>query len=226
MQVYEPESKMYIRDYKPWRRQMTKPLVLDGIRRFLCLHSSDLMILCGENRRTVEDKAEDEEAEEAGEDEEVEGREGDAEVDARGEARESERVDIAIARLQRCRILLFGFMQQLRQLRDWFLEQRDVRFYASSVLFVYEGHPTSSRRKQRENSFAAASAAEDSKVRKEASPIIRLIDFGHVYRIDDGKKDRNTLAGVESVLSEFEALDAELQEALTAGAAVEGREER
>jgi len=65
------------------------------------------------------------------------------------------------------------FYDLLCQFEEWFSNQKRLKFYSASLLFVYDG----------------------------ADPInglvkLRLIDFAHVLDIDDGKPDENFLFGV------------------------------
>jgi hypothetical protein len=78
--------------------------------------------------------------------------------------------------------LLHDAISQVQQVLDWFLSQSSLRFYSSSLLFVYDGaRPTHLR--------------------------VRMIDFAHVLPMasPDGK-DENYLFGVKELLARLRFL--------------------
>ncbi|KAK9811655.1 hypothetical protein WJX72_007711 [[Myrmecia] bisecta] len=71
-----------------------------------------------------------------------------------------------------------GAIAQLRQLEAWFQKQREMCFYSSSVLVIYEG---------------------DAETAEEANVTIRLVDFAHTFAAE-GHKDSNFIAGTRALI--------------------------
>jgi len=76
-----------------------------------------------------------------------------------------------------------AFLPKLKQVEQWFKSQKHLRFYSSSLLFIYEG-----------------SSTEPVKVD------VRMIDFAHVHEIHDGGKDDGYITGLTNLIKAFEQL--------------------
>uniref|UniRef100_A0A0N4Z3L0 Kinase n=1 Tax=Parastrongyloides trichosuri TaxID=131310 RepID=A0A0N4Z3L0_PARTI len=74
--------------------------------------------------------------------------------------------------------LIKEFLRQLNLLQSWFNIQTNYHFYASSLLFIYEGNASTTR---------------------ELKPTIKMIDFSHTYP-GDGKIDENYLPGLQNII--------------------------
>jgi len=81
--------------------------------------------------------------------------------------------------------ILSEMLPILNQLRDYFLKQTSFRFYGSSILFVYDG------------------ANVNPHVR------VKMVDFAHTNKVDDGGIDESYLFGVFKVIQFFENLVSE-----------------
>lgn len=82
--------------------------------------------------------------------------------------------------------LVAAFLGRLELLRNWFSEQELLHFYASSLLFVYEG---------------------DS--RHPLRVDVRMIDFSHVFRVESGK-DENYLHGLNFIYNTFKNIQRDM----------------
>jgi len=74
--------------------------------------------------------------------------------------------------------LIPSFLEKVEKVRDWIENQGDVRLYSSSLLFLYDGDESS----------------ED--IRTE----LRIIDFAHVHKIQDGGKDDGYIFGINNLI--------------------------
>jgi len=68
------------------------------------------------------------------------------------------------------------FFEKLEPINKWFENQFKLRFYSSSLLFVYEGDTS-----------------------REPVVKLRMIDFAHVFPINDGGKDDGYLCGLKNL---------------------------
>uniref|UniRef100_A0A0K0F0U8 Kinase n=1 Tax=Strongyloides venezuelensis TaxID=75913 RepID=A0A0K0F0U8_STRVS len=80
--------------------------------------------------------------------------------------------------------LLENFLKQLKILQSWFGSQTNYHFYASSLLFIYEGN---------------------AKVKEELKPTIKMIDFSHTYP-GNGQLDENYIPGLQNIIQLFESI--------------------
>jgi len=76
--------------------------------------------------------------------------------------------------------LVRAFLKKLLELQQWMEQQTDHRFYSSSLLFVCDG--------------VLEKKGEEPKVN------LRMIDFAHVFPIQDGGKDEGYLAGLKNLV--------------------------
>jgi len=76
-----------------------------------------------------------------------------------------------------------AFLPILKKIQEYFESQHDLRFFSSSLLFLFEG-----------------SDAESLKVD------IRMIDFAHVHQIHDGGTDGGYVVGMKNLMKIFEDL--------------------
>jgi hypothetical protein len=76
------------------------------------------------------------------------------------------------------------YLEFLRKLLQFFEEQCDLRYYSSSLLFLYDADQTN----------------------KDATPQIRMIDFAHVHEIKDGGKDEGYITGLKNLIGFFEKI--------------------
>jgi len=81
--------------------------------------------------------------------------------------------------------MILHFLSQLKIIREWIDTQHYYRFYSSSILFVYDG----------------VYSKNNSKPHRME---IRMIDFAHVIKSHDGKKDLGYLTGLENLIKWFE----------------------
>jgi len=81
--------------------------------------------------------------------------------------------------------LLPKYLEFLRNLLEFFESQRDLRFYSSSLLFLYD--------------------ADESN--KKAVPQVRMIDFAHVHEITDGGRDEGYIIGLKNLIAFFEKIN-------------------
>ena len=83
--------------------------------------------------------------------------------------------------------IVSNFLNRLKALEQWFLNQRKYTFYASSLLLVYEGH-----------------MPEEKQNIKEESQLtdIRMIDFPRVYPAEE--TDLNYLTGLQGLIRLFQ----------------------
>ncbi|KAK2156728.1 hypothetical protein LSH36_206g00030 [Paralvinella palmiformis] len=86
--------------------------------------------------------------------------------------------------------ILVAFIKQLKKIHDWFSIQTSYHFYASSLLFVYEGLVTD--------------VQIDQELSYEDMVDVRMIDFTHVFPAH-GLKDENCFIGVTKLLNQFKA---------------------
>lgn len=74
------------------------------------------------------------------------------------------------------------FLNRLKVVKDYFHNQNSLQFYASSLLFVYEGDPT-----------------------KKPCVDMRMIDFSHVFRTQN-VRDENYIQGLRYICGIFDRL--------------------
>lgn len=92
---------------------------------------------------------------------------------------------------QRRLATLVSIIEQLERLSEFMKQQREYRFYASSLLFVYE-----------------ALLDVDEVSAERAAPRVVMIDMAHVfpYRDDDGVGDNGYTVALENLLRYFRRL--------------------
>ena len=75
---------------------------------------------------------------------------------------------------------------KLENVLKWFEEQTDFRFYAHSLLFVYEGDSNNNN-----------------------TTDVKLIDFAHWYKSkpEDGRKDNGSIKGINNILKVLNAIE-------------------
>jgi len=76
------------------------------------------------------------------------------------------------------------FVRKVTEVDTWFRSQSYLRFYSSSLLFLYDGVKTGG----------------DTKV------TLKMIDFAHVFEIKDGGKDDGYLVGLKNLLRILNAI--------------------
>jgi hypothetical protein len=77
-------------------------------------------------------------------------------------------------------------LPQLKEILEWFKQQRLFRFYGSSLLFIYDG-------------FTEGSAASFP-----PHIIVKMVDFAHTVKIRDGGKDDDYKFGIYTMVRLFE----------------------
>jgi len=82
--------------------------------------------------------------------------------------------------------LIDGFLEILRKVQAFFEGQRELRFYSSSLLFLYDG----------------------KKPEKNPRVDIRMIDFAHVHEIKDGGRDDGYIFGLKNLIAQLEKIKA------------------
>ena len=78
-----------------------------------------------------------------------------------------------------------GFLMKLKDIEQWFLSQNTYQFFATSLLFVYEGDTANCKA-------------------EENSTDIRMIDFPRVFPAEG--QDENYLTGLRNLISYFESI--------------------
>jgi len=80
--------------------------------------------------------------------------------------------------------LVDGFLEILRKILAFFDGQKELRFYSSSVLFLYDGKKT------------------------DATPKvdIRMIDFAHVHPVTDDGRDEGYIFGLKNLIERIEKI--------------------
>jgi inositol-hexakisphosphate kinase len=78
--------------------------------------------------------------------------------------------------------LIPSYLEKLGEIQEWINEQSQLRFYSSSVLFIYDGDES------------------NSKVE------LKMIDFAHVHEIQDGGKDDGYIFGLQNLIDHLEKL--------------------
>jgi len=76
-------------------------------------------------------------------------------------------------------------LRVLRRIKEYISNQKDLRFYSSSLLFIYEG---------------------DDIEGNHSGMDIRMIDFAHVHPIHDGGRDEGYIFGLTHLLGLMETL--------------------
>jgi len=84
--------------------------------------------------------------------------------------------------------LIHGFIEILRKVQAFFDGQKELRFYSSSLLFLYDG---------KKPDGSAAPRVD-----------IRMIDFAHVHEIKDSGKDDGYIFGLKNLIEKLEAIKA------------------
>eukprot|EP01114_Cavostelium_apophysatum_P014411 TRINITY_DN3738_c0_g1_i1.p1 TRINITY_DN3738_c0_g1~~TRINITY_DN3738_c0_g1_i1.p1 ORF type:complete len:462 (-),score=136.64 TRINITY_DN3738_c0_g1_i1:48-1433(-) len=85
--------------------------------------------------------------------------------------------------------IVTALQKKLKTFRDWMDTQHNLRFYSSSLLFVYD---------------AAATNLSDEPT--EGVVYWSMIDFAHVFPIKDGGKDDGYIVGMRNLMSQFETI--------------------
>jgi len=80
--------------------------------------------------------------------------------------------------------LISKFIEKIEKIREWAEQQGDVRIYSSSLLFIYDGEESDS----------------DEHVE------LKMIDFAHVHKIEDGGKDDGYIFGVQNLLKSLNGI--------------------
>jgi len=73
------------------------------------------------------------------------------------------------------------FLQLIDPVHGFFKNQSSLRFYSSSLLFIYDGHPDSNN----------------------SQPRLKMIDFAHVHPITDNGKDDGYLFGLKNLVEQL-----------------------
>jgi len=76
-----------------------------------------------------------------------------------------------------------AFLVKLKEVEQYMEKQKNLRFYSSSLLFLFEG-------------------VENEPIKVD----LRMIDFAHVHEIHDNGKDDGYLIGLKNVIKIFEDL--------------------
>jgi len=80
--------------------------------------------------------------------------------------------------------LIEGFLELLVKIQNWINNQSDLRFYSSSLLFLYDGKK------------------EQGKPKVD----IKMIDFAHVHKITDNGKDDGYIFGLKNLIETLEKI--------------------
>ncbi len=87
--------------------------------------------------------------------------------------------------------MIESFVTELEELKTFYANQRQYRIYASSILLVYDVN-------------AVRLAVERSQKIKRESVKVRMIDFAHVFPMDENQEmDHNFVRGISSLIQIF-----------------------
>jgi len=75
------------------------------------------------------------------------------------------------------------YLEKIRDVQQWINDQTQLRFYSSSLLFIYDGEES-----------------DDPKIE------LKMIDFAHVHPIQDGGKDDGYIFGIQNLIDHLEKL--------------------
>lgn len=129
-----------------------------------------------------------------------------------------------------CYTLIREVLRQLYSIRDWFMIQTALHFYASSLLIVYDYKALELIQHTQQNGtiFTNGAAAAQTKssnnlnsyppndnlkrFNEESYKIedvvkVRMIDFAHVFPAEDGQLDDNYLFGLKNLIKIIEEIN-------------------
>lgn len=92
-------------------------------------------------------------------------------------------------------------LEKLYIIRDWFLSQNSYRFFASSLLILYESYS-----KHDLGSQGSSDSEDDRSSLSKLRVDVRMIDFAHVYPAENGQIDTNYVFGLNNLIQIFEIL--------------------
>jgi len=78
------------------------------------------------------------------------------------------------------------YLERLKELQKWFHDQRLLRFYSSSLLFLYDG---------------------EGEPNKPPKANIKMIDFAHVHEIKDKGRDEGYITGLNNLIEHLQKLN-------------------
>jgi len=94
-----------------------------------------------------------------------------------------------------------SILEKLYIIRDWFLAQNSYRFFASSLLILYESYS-----KHDLGSQGSSDSEDDRSSLSKLRVDVRMIDFAHVYPAENGQIDTNYVFGLNNLIQIFEIL--------------------
>jgi 1D-myo-inositol-tetrakisphosphate 5-kinase/inositol-polyphosphate multikinase len=102
---------------------------------------------------------------------------------------------------QRLELIKGQILTKLYAIQNWFLSQTRFRFYASSILILYDGISL-------EDIGSQGSSDSDDDPKKEMIPLVdvRMIDFAHVFDGEPNCLDENYLFGINNLIANFESI--------------------
>jgi len=92
-----------------------------------------------------------------------------------------------------------SILAKLYDIKEWFLTQNSYRFFASSILVLYEGYS-----KHDLNSQGSSDSEDDRSCHVNPRVDVRMIDFAHVYPSQVDKLDENYIFGLDNLIKSFE----------------------
>jgi hypothetical protein len=78
------------------------------------------------------------------------------------------------------------YLEKLKEVQKWFSDQKLLRFYSSSLLFLYDGE-------------------DDS--HKPVKANVKMIDFAHVHEIKDKGRDEGYITGLKNLIEYLQKLN-------------------
>jgi len=104
---------------------------------------------------------------------------------------------------ERRKFIVEAIKSKLVTIRDWFLTQNKFRFFAFSLLILYEGIS-----KPDLNSQGSSDSEDDrASVAHGARVDVRMIDFAHVYPAEAEQLDENYLFGLNNLIKMLEMIE-------------------
>lgn len=107
--------------------------------------------------------------------------------------------------VERQNLVIAAILEKLYVIQQWFMNQRSYRFYASSLLILFEGYS-----KHDLGSQGSSDSEDDRSSLSKPRVDVRMIDFAHVYPATLGQPDSNYIFGLNNLIEQFQTLSVAL----------------